>query len=214
MHSLDSLALFLASGEGSIWRWVYRFGGIGLIPFGLLDNSPIPVPGAMDIATILLASHQQKLWLYYALMATAGATLGGFVTYRIARKGGKEAIEKKFPGRKLDKMYKTFERRGFLAVAIPAMLPPPVPLTPFLFVAGALQYPAWKFLTALTAGRIIRYSLLGYLAGHYGSALIVLIGKFGHLGIVGGVMVVAVIAGAAVFFFKKYRPGKRAAHGA
>ncbi|MGB2628759.1 MAG: hypothetical protein WAK20_18390 [Candidatus Acidiferrum sp.] len=78
---------------------MYRFGGIGLIPLGLLDNSPIPVPGAIDIATILLASHQQKLWLYYALMATAGATLGGSVTYRIARKGGKEAIEKKFPGR-------------------------------------------------------------------------------------------------------------------
>ena len=114
--------LFLASTEGGVWRWVYRFGGIGLIPLGLLDNSPIPVPGAMDIATILLASQQQKLWIYYALMATAGSILGGFITYRIARKGGKEAIEKKFAGRKTAKIYRTFERRGFSAVAIPALL--------------------------------------------------------------------------------------------
>ena len=112
MHSLDSLALFLASGEGSIWRWVYRFGGIVLIPsaFWIILQFLSRVPWISP--TILLATHQQKLWLYYALMATAGATLGGFVTYRIARKGGKEAIEKKFPGRKLDKMYKTFEDEG------------------------------------------------------------------------------------------------------
>jgi membrane protein YqaA with SNARE-associated domain len=166
----------------------------------------------MDIATILLASQQQRLWLYYAFMATAGSILGGFVTYRIARKGGKEALEKKFSGRTLDNVYKRFERRGFLAIAIPALLPPPVPLTPFLFVAGALQYPAWKFVAALTAGRSVRYSLIAYLAGRYGSELIGLIKRFAHLGIVGGVLAVAVIAAAAFFFFKKYKLGKRPAH--
>ena len=107
------------------------------------------------------------------------------------------------------KIYRTFERRGFLAVAIPALLPPPFPLTPFLFVAGALQYPAWKFLTALTTGRIVRYLLLAYLASRYGSALIGLIKRVGHLGIVGGVLAVAVIAAGAFFLFKKYKLGER-----
>ena len=74
---------------------MYRFGGIGLIPLGLLDNSPIPVPGAVDIATILLASQQQKLWLYYALMATAGSILGRFITYRNCAQGGQGSDREK-----------------------------------------------------------------------------------------------------------------------
>ena len=86
--------------------------------------------------------------------------IAGFVTYRLARKGGKETLERKFPARRLEKVYKIFRLWGF--GAIPAWLPPPV--VPFLFAAGAMQYSVKKFLFALTLGRTIRYSLLAYLA--------------------------------------------------
>jgi len=52
---------------------MFHLGGLGLIPLGLLDNSPLPMPGAMDVVTILLSARQQPLWLYYAVMATAGS---------------------------------------------------------------------------------------------------------------------------------------------
>ncbi|MGH9828713.1 MAG: hypothetical protein ACREDR_36290, partial [Blastocatellia bacterium] len=61
--------------------WFIHLGGPGLILLGLLDNSVIPMPGSMDALTIVLAAHQRQLWLYYALMATAGAVLGGYVTF-------------------------------------------------------------------------------------------------------------------------------------
>jgi membrane protein DedA with SNARE-associated domain len=41
-------------------------------------------------------------------------------------------------------------------------------MVPFLFAAGAMQYSEGKFLLALTVGRIVRYSLLAFLAAHYG----------------------------------------------
>ncbi len=44
------------------------------------------------------------------------------------------------------KVYKAFERWGFSAVAIPALLPPPFPFVPFLLAAGAMQYSRQKFL--------------------------------------------------------------------
>src|SRR5579863_8422585 len=94
-------------------HWVFQLGGIGLIPLGLLDNSPIPLPGIMDVAMILLAGRQQKLWFYYAVMATVGSVIGGFVTYRLARKGGKEALERRFTRRKVDKVCEIFARWGF-----------------------------------------------------------------------------------------------------
>lgn len=54
-------------------------------------------------------------------------------------------LECRFPRKKREKAYNIFERWGFSAVAIPALLPPPVPLVPFLFAAGAMQYPIRNF---------------------------------------------------------------------
>jgi len=36
-----------------------------------------------------------------------------------------------------------FERWGFGAIAIAALLPPPAPTVPFLFAAGVMQY-SWE----------------------------------------------------------------------
>jgi len=51
---------------------------------------------------------------------------------------------------------------------VPALLPPPVPMVPFVLAAGALNYPRRQFLLAITAGRAIRYTLLAMLASIYG----------------------------------------------
>ena len=126
----------------------------------------------MDVATILLAARDKPLWFYYALMATAGSVAGAFLTYRLARKGGKAALAKRFPERKVKKVLKTFERWGFAAILVPALLPPPFPLVPFLVAAGAMQYPLAKFLVALTAGRLARYFILAFLGAHYGRQIL------------------------------------------
>src|ERR1019366_10116439 len=100
-----------------------------------------------------------NLWVYYAIMATAGALVGGYLTYRMARKGGKETLEKRFSKKKVNKIYSIFERWGFASVAISALLPPPFPIVPMLLAAGAMQYPTRKFLTALAVGRGIRFTI-------------------------------------------------------
>ena len=81
----------------SIRRWIVGLGGIGLIPLGLLDNSPIPIPGSMDVVLIILCVRDQQWWFYYALMATAGSLIGGFVTYRLSRRGRERNTGAKVP---------------------------------------------------------------------------------------------------------------------
>jgi membrane protein YqaA with SNARE-associated domain len=103
----------------------------------------------MDVLTILLSARNPQLWFYYAVMATLGSVIGGFATYRLARKGGKETLERKFPAITLQKVYKIFARWGFGAIAIVALLPPPAPVAVFVFAAGAMQYPLKKFLLSL-----------------------------------------------------------------
>ncbi len=178
-------------------HWIFHLGALGFIPLGLLDSSIIPLPGSMDVLTIVLAARSGDFWFYYAFMATVGSVIGGYVTYRLARKGGKETLARKFPRRKLEKIYKIFGRWGFGAIAIPALLPPPVPMVPFVLAAGAMQYSAKKFLVALTLGRIVRYSILAYLAARYGRYMLTSIAQLQHPILV---VAIALIAAAAVVF--------------
>lgn len=157
----------------SSWtRWLLRLGGPGLILIGLADNSIVPLTGSMDVLTIYLSARHRQPWPYYAFMATLGAVVGGYITYRLARKGGKETLERKFSKRRADKFVKRFEKWGFGGVFIPALMPPPFPLVPFLIAAGALQYSQKKFLGALILGRAIRYTIVAALGVHYGRPIL------------------------------------------
>lgn len=157
---------------------VTRLGGPGLIALGLVDNSVIPLPGGMDAATILLAAAQREPWWYYAIMATAGSLLGGYLTYRLGVKGGEETLEKKISKRRADKVSRIFRKFGFWSIAVNAVVPPPMPIVPILIVAGALKYPRQKFLCALAVGRGARYLLLAYLGHVYGRSILHWLGSY------------------------------------
>jgi membrane protein YqaA with SNARE-associated domain len=172
MISMPVLANILLASNKAAVRWLIHLGGPGLIVLGVADNSIVPLPGSTDIATILLAAHRPGLWVYYALMATVGGVLGGYLTYHMARKGGEATLEKRFSKKKIKKVYAIFERWGFASVAIPALLPPPFPITPMLLAAGAMQYPTRKFLAALAVGRGIRFTILAYLGVRYGRTIV------------------------------------------
>jgi membrane protein YqaA with SNARE-associated domain len=172
MHSLQIILAAAPTVARTFRRWILHLGAIGFIPLGLLDSSVIPVPGSMDVLTIVLASRDGRLWPYYAVMATVGSVLGSFLTYRLGRKGGEKALEKRLSARRQKKIFQIFERWGFSAIAIPALLPPPIPLVPFVLAAGAMQYSVKKFLLAITLGRIVRYSILAYLASKYGRKML------------------------------------------
>jgi membrane protein YqaA with SNARE-associated domain len=205
MRNLQIIAAAAPTVTRSIRHWIYQLGGLGFIPLGLLDNSVIPLPGSMDVLTIFLSTRKEQLWFYYASMATAGSVIGGFVTYRLARKGGKETLARRFPPRRLEQVYRIFEHWGLGAIAIPALLPPPVPMVPFLFAAGTMQYPVRKFLFALALGRIVRYTLLAFLAARYGRQILAFISQHGHPALL---IVVGLIAIASVVLFVIFA-GKR-----
>ena len=161
---MPSLYLAVAFLIGS---WVLRMGGPGLVLIGIADNSVVPLTGSMDVLTIWLAAGHRDLWPYYALMATIGAVVGGYITYALGRKGGKETIERKLKKDKAEKLLKRFDKWGFGSVAVGALLPPPFPLVPVLLAAGALQYSTKKFLAALILGRSVRYCLVAGIGSLY-----------------------------------------------
>ena len=197
------LALVLA---GSFWTWLRSLGGIGLILLGLLDNSFIPLPGSMDLGVILLSAHHRAWWPYYALMATIGAVIGGYLTYRLAEKGGEETLEKKVGKKRAEKVYRRFKQHGFATVVVGSILPPPFPIVPFLLAAGAMKYPRKHFLAALALGRAARFAVVGYLASRYGQGVMNWLARYYHP-VLYTLIALSVAAGiAALVYFKWYRP--------
>jgi membrane protein DedA with SNARE-associated domain len=64
------------------------------------------------------------------------------------------------------------ERHRILAVFLPALLPPPIPLLPFILAAGALGVSRRRFLVVYSAARTLRYSLLAWLSVTYGRRIV------------------------------------------
>ena len=191
---------------GGLKHWIFRLGGVGLILVALVDNSFIPIPGGLDVFTILLSSGHHELWPYYAFMATVGSVIGAYLTYKIGIEGGRETLEKKIGHKRAEKVYSKVEKAGFTSVFVGVLIPPPFPIVPVLIAAGALQIPRRKFLSAVAAGRAVRYSIdallgvyfghaiIGFFAQYYKPALDILIG----LAVAGGV--------AVLVYLKWWRP--------
>jgi membrane protein DedA with SNARE-associated domain len=192
----------------STWKWIQRLGGPGLILLGLADNAPfISAPaGSVDVCVILLSAHGHGWWVYYALMATVGEVLGGYLAYRLAEKGGQETLEKKVGEPRAEKIYKHFEKRGFMTVFTGSILPPPFPFTSVLMAAGIMQYPRKKFLSALTAGRALRFFADAYLGRIYGQQMIDFFSRH-YRPMLYVLIALAVTAGiGALVYYKWYRP--------
>jgi membrane protein YqaA with SNARE-associated domain len=189
-----------------IWRWMIRAGGPGLVALGIADNSVVPLTGSTDVLTIWLAASQRSLWFYYAIMATIGAVLGGYITYALARKGGKEAIEHKFQQQKAAKIVRRFRRWGFWSVFTGAVMPPPFPLVPILLAAGAMQYPRRKFVGALAAGRGVRYSIVAGLGALYGDSIVAFLSRYSKVALL--ILVGLAVIGGIVTLFE-YRRSRR-----
>jgi membrane protein YqaA with SNARE-associated domain len=157
---------------GKVWTTLRHLGPIGEVLLGVADASVIPTPGSLDILIILLVGSEPQHWWIYVLAATIGSTLGAYITFRIGEKTGKEGLEKRIPEKKLKKVYRWSEKYGVGAVAVPALLPPPFPLSPFLLAAGAMQVPKSQFLSAYAIGRAVRYGIVAWLGRMYGKTVI------------------------------------------
>ena len=147
---------------------VASLGGVGLFTVAFLDSSILSFPIINDLLVIHLSIRNPVAMPYYVLMATLGSLAGSIVLYYLAKKGG-EAYFRKHAGGRGERIRQWMDRNSFLAVAIPSVLPPPMPFKAFIVAAGVFQIRRRIFISALAAGRGFRYFAEGFLAVRYGN---------------------------------------------
>jgi membrane protein YqaA with SNARE-associated domain len=153
--------------------WLLHFGLAGVFAVAFLDAAPIPlpIPGSTDILILILGAHGEPAW-FLAPCAIAGGLLGAWLTFQAGKKGGEAMLDRTVPQRFRSRMKGWVRTHGSASVCIAALLPPPIPLLPFLLAAGALGVTRRQLFIALGIARTLRYGGEAVLAMIYGRALL------------------------------------------
>ena len=142
--------------------------GPAMIVIGALDSSLLSLPEINDYLVVARCYSDPKAVFYFPLFAALGSVVGCLILYSIVRRGGQAVLRRRFSRESIERVERAYARFGFLALAIPALLPPPMPFKIFVATAGALEYPRWRFVITIFIARSVRYYVEGILAVFYG----------------------------------------------
>jgi membrane protein YqaA with SNARE-associated domain len=205
--------------NSTLLHLLFSFGLFGLFFVSIVDSSfvPLPVPGITDIMLVIMAARHKVSWIPLVLVSSTGSAIGGYLSYQIGQRGGMAFLEKRVPSRIFKLVREWMERHAILSVALPAILPPPMPLSPFVIAAGALKMSRNKFLSAFIISRTARHAIAVGLGLYYGQHILRLWNRiFAEYGTAAMIVIwTAIIAGCAFAFWNIYKTSRSvaASHG-
>jgi membrane protein YqaA with SNARE-associated domain len=165
---LTLLTSRLTNGLARLSEYFIALGPFGLFAVALLDSTFVPLPSSADALMILLTTAHPRLMVLYALLATAGSTIGCLILYFISRRAGGRAL-RKFSPAKQKRVKELIDRYDVLSVLVASLMPPPFPFKLFVVTAGVFRFSITRFTLAIMGGRMFRFLLEGYLAIRYGA---------------------------------------------
>jgi Predicted membrane protein len=166
----------------------------GAYVLGALDASMVFfLPFGIDALVIYLSARNGMLFWIYPLLATAGSVTGAAMTYWIGHKGGELGLERLIARGRLERFRMRVQKGGAVAMAVPALLPPPFPLTPFVLTCGALKANRRIFFPTFAAMRLIRFGSEAALARIYGRGVLRLLESDAFQRVIVGFIILAVL---------------------
>jgi membrane protein YqaA with SNARE-associated domain len=147
--------------------------GMGLIAF--FDSSFLSIPEVNDLLVVTSSlARPGRAWLY-VLITTFGSVLGCLALWEVGKRGGEGLLVRRFGQARMERTRTQFKKWDILCLAIPSILPPPMPFKIFVLSAGVFGLPLRRFLITVSIGRCLRYSFwafMGAVYGHRGLALL------------------------------------------
>ena len=145
----------------------------GTLLLAALDSSMLFfLPFGVDAVVIYLAARSRGLFWLYPILAATGSVAGAAMTFWIGEKAGEHGLERLVSAKRLERMRCKVRDSGAIAMALPALLPPPFPLTPFILTCGALAVDRTRFFLTFGAMRLLRFGIEATLARRYGRGIL------------------------------------------
>ena len=167
--------------------------GPAMILIGALDSSLLSLPEINDYLVVARCFTHPRAVFFFPMFAATGSVLGCLLLYTILQRGGLAVLHRRFKLEHVQRVERIYARFGIFALAIPALLPPPMPFKIFVATAGALQFPRRRFLLTILLARSLRYYTEGVLAVFYGERVLRFLRDNGLMivTIVGGLCLIA-----------------------
>jgi membrane protein YqaA with SNARE-associated domain len=146
-------------------RLILSFGYVGLFVLSALDSTVLFfMPFAIDFLFIAHVSRHRAEFPFYLLTTVCGSVAGCLITYWIVSKTSEKTLERHLPKKEFEKIKMKIDKKGFYAVLIAAVLPPPFPFSPFILAASIAKISLKKLTTGVLTGRSLRFMIEGLLA--------------------------------------------------
>jgi membrane protein YqaA with SNARE-associated domain len=165
--------------------------GPAMILIGALDSSLLSLPEVNDYLVVARCYTHPRAVFFFPMFAAIGSVLGCLLLYTILSRGGRAVLHRRFKVEHIERVERAYARFGILALAVPALLPPPLPFKIFVATAGALQFHRRKFLLTILLARSLRYYAEGTLAVFYGESVL----RFSKDN---GLVIISIVAGLFV----------------
>jgi membrane protein YqaA with SNARE-associated domain len=137
---------------------VPALGPVGVFLVAFLDSSFLSIPEVNDIIVITAAARSPGTAWIYVLTTTLGSLGGCIALWWLGRRGGEAFLVKRFGAERVERTRAAFHRWDILALALPAVSPPPMPFKIFVLSAGVFGYPLRRFAVTLFIARGLRYT--------------------------------------------------------
>jgi membrane protein YqaA with SNARE-associated domain len=169
--------------------------GPAMVIIGALDSSLLSLPEINDYLVVVRCYKHPRAVFIFPLFAALGSVIGCWLLYTLIRRGGQAILRRRFRAEHIKRVEIAYARFGILALAVPALLPPPMPFKIFVATAGAMEFPRRRFLITVLIARALRYYVEGVLAVFYGERVLRFLKDNGLIiiSIVAGVCLLALI---------------------
>ncbi len=176
--------------------------GPAMILIGALDSSLLSLPEINDYLVVVRCYKRPETAWLFPLFPAIGSVIGCTLLYTIMRRGGLAVLHRRFKIERVHRVEQAYARFGILALAVPALLPPPLPFKIFVATAGALQFPRRRFVLTILIARSLRYYTEGLLAVFYGERVLRFL-------LDNGLMIVTIAGGLCILGLIVYLLSKR-----
>ena len=178
-------------------------GAWGLAGLAFADACFIPMPFFDALLVSYGVANHAKVILY-CLASAVGSAAGSLIPYYIGRAGGELVLLKRIDRARYERLRDRFGKQEFLAIMLPAMCPPPMPMKLFMLAAGVFEMRVLRFFLAIVAGKFVRFLIFSVLVIVYGPAVLTMVvhAFHAHLGLVLGVVGLLVV-GIAVWVLRR-----------